>query len=578
MSSKRKIIKGGDPKLKCSNITGETHNQNVGKKYINTPEVLRTGVKQSGGQTIVIKMEGNNYDYDSAVKAIEQVISIKSEIKKFEQIINKQWDEGVVLKTVDLETETTSYTTIKYENLYRKEQKEESDTGIKISILRLFFNLSDLKTNIGEFSPILVKHIKKGSVGGAYTHGPDVVSDDYRRTILSVAVTELNPNYDEDNMFTDTHFILKMTSNRDYEEAYIDEVKIYKELQENNLVEPRNIVKYYGSGEYHYTFSGLNIGEKITISTEQWNTVMQQTVGINTQGFYILLENTLGYYDYEDYVKLKSKDVDDIDLSESFNNIYSALYTVYSDANFFHGDFHNRNVKINKDLHVKLFDFDFSCIIPFGEKERIISQNILVYDLIYPPVNKENPIFPDHVPKERIKWYCFKNFLFCFDIFRLWLSTRRTISIINKRLNRTTTSNYVLQGYISTYEKWFKENKENNEHGNIFNEWDKYFMNTYFYENIWIHTDDFKPKQANTEGVQRRTYGCKIVNRTSYEDKFGGNRKAIPKTNYKKHGKYDVVINDVKLKMRVIWKHNRQFYIKRRDGSFERINKKSIHS
>eukprot|EP00959_Pyramimonas_sp_CCMP1952_P044055 920737-Pyramimonas_sp.AAC.1 len=87
MSSKRKIIKGGYPKHITNTNNGKTHSPEqtkepkqvlhpvkiVGIKDGNIPKELRTGVKQSGGQTIVIKMEGNNYDYDSAVKAIEQI-------------------------------------------------------------------------------------------------------------------------------------------------------------------------------------------------------------------------------------------------------------------------------------------------------------------------------------------------------------------------------------------------------------------------------------------------------------------------------------------------------------------------
>lgn len=127
----------------------------------------------------------------------------------------------------------------------------------------------------------------------------------------------------------------------------------------------------------------------------------------------------------------------------------------------------------------------------------------------------------------------------------------------------------ILNTYLSKYKNWYAtENK---------NQWHEYFEDSYFYDNIFCNTPQ---RDQGTDDVQQAHSRNNFLNypESNSSSQFGGNRKAIPKTNYKKHGKYDVVINDVKLKMRVIWKHNRQFYIKRRDGSFERINKKSIHS
>lgn len=612
MSSKRKIIKGGDPKHITNTNNGEIHSpeqtkepnqvlhpeKNVRIKDGNILQEFRTEVKQSGGQTIGIKMEGNNYDYDSAVKAIEQVISYvhlnkkvsrgdpktyiwssadrlfaqhpmgsRSHVSNFVNIINKQWNSGVVLKTVDLETKTTSYTTIKYENLYRKEQKEESDTGIKTSILRLFFHLSIKKTNIVEFSPILVKQYYGGVSGGA-PYNPTVVSDDYRRTILSV--TQMNPSSE------DTHYILKMTSNDYYIESYKHEAKIYEFLNKEELVKP-HIVRYYGSGDYEYDYKNSNLqlkGELFTLSSEQWNAVIVNTVDLDMEkGFYILLENTLGYRDYEDFVQLNHAS-----LNNSFKNIYSALDTLKSKADFFHGDFHRQNVKINYAYVVKLFDFDFSCIIPSGvEKPKYISQNIEQYRLKY----EGKLLFPENAHKnaQHLEFKAdMKLFLFWFDIFRLWLSTKISLKKMSKNFNlnvlathtHTPTAPFViLNTYLSKYKDWYERTENNNQ-------WHEYFEDSYFYDNIYIWSPQ---RDQGTDNVQQAPPPRNFLNYPEpSSQQFGGNRKAIPKTNYKKHGKYDVVINDVKLKMRVIWKHNRQFYIKRWDGSFEKINKKSIHS
>ena len=44
---------------------------------------------------------------------------------------------------------------------------------------------------------------------------------------------------------------------------------------------------------------------------------------------------------------------------------------------------------------------------------------------------------------------------------------------------------------------------------------------------------------------------------------------------YKKYGKYTVLLNG-KQRDRIVWIYNRQFFIKRRDGSYEKIKKKNI--
>jgi hypothetical protein len=56
----------------------------------------------------------------------------------------------------------------------------------------------------------------------------------------------------------------------------------------------------------------------------------------------------------------------------------------------------------------------------------------------------------------------------------------------------------------------------------------------------------------------------------------GGSKSANTKTNYKKYGKFDVVLHNETYKMRVVWKYNRQFFIKRQNGTYEKISKKNI--
>lgn len=569
--------------------------------------------------TIMIKMIGNNYCYNS-VKSVVACIINSEQIDASSPIIQNldaQWNEGVVVKTVDFQNGTTTYETVTYESLYKpdKESSENSENS-KASILRLFYDLKSLNNPKPEFAPILVKvkeinkhkppqtkHTQPKAGGATKTEHPKIVSDDYRRTILSVAVTKIT-----ENGFNDEHYILKMSSNENSTKGYQDEAEIYKKLKTISGVS-NNVVEYYGSGEYHHVNGGsltlgTDSGNSITFSNEQWQGIFDITESLGDKGFYILLENTLGYYDYEDYVKLG------YDISASFVNIYKTLENAKNKAKFFHGDFHNNNVKINKELNVKLFDFDYSGILGVN---GYISNNIQNYKLkynnnlifqSYNPINTSSKIDNSELPK----------FLFWFDIFRMWLSTCKTLKkLVTINITLPTTD---LNKMVHVFNNWF--------HTKYDQQWHEYFMNDYFYNNIYSQKDqvitkddiakapndffDIGSLNSKTLVIGEKTLSEAFsesiplssdndMNKTIVIDaenpnfvfatsadlksmvvngQEGGGKSANTKTNYKKYGKFDVVLHNETYKMRVVWKYNRQFFIKRQNGTYEKISKKNI--
>lgn len=566
------------------------------------PECVVDSEKSFTCEPIMIKMIGNNYCYNSVKSVVACIINSKQ--KDTSLNLDAQWKEGIIVKTVDFQKRTTQYDKVTYESLYNpnKEYSENSKASkaSKASILRLFYNLNSLTKT--EFAPILVKEINKPKYGGATnTEHPIIVSDDYRRTILSVAVTQLTSTG-----FNDKHYILKMSSNANNTQGYQDEAKIYENLIRFEVYK-NNVVKYYCSGNYRHESGGsLSFGtdssNRITFSNEQWQGIFRNTESLGNEGFYILLENTLGYYDYEDYVKLG------YDVSESFVNIYKTLGNANTNANFFHGDFHNNNVKINNDFNVKLFDFDYSGILSVNNV--YISNNIQNYKLKY----DNNLIFPTNTsPYPNID--DLQKFLFWFDIFRMWLSTCKTLKTL-VTINRTLPTTDI-HNMITVFNNWF--------HTKYDHQWHEYFMNDYFYNNIYSQKEVTVTDSGNSSSYQQNNKSFSLslnsdmektlvigektlsksiplsiysdMNKTIVIDaenpdfvfatsadlrsmvvngQGGGGKSANTKTNYKKYGKFDVVLHNETYKMRVVWKYNRQFFIKRQNGTYEKISKKNI--
>lgn len=209
---------------------------------------------------------------------------------------------------------------------------------------------------------------------------------------------------------------------------------------------------------------------------------------------YIVLENTCGYYDFEDYIILTKNEKD---LKESFINIYTALETL---PQLFHGDLHNNNVKVNKEKQVNLFDFDYSCIIT---DPKIISPDITNYKL---STDQSNLIFDNNTAIT-----IDNDFFRLFDMFRLWLSSVKTI----KKSFDSTSKDLKLFKMITTFCIWYNLITESvNENNGIDSiGWHEYFMNDYFYKTIYaIYKLKEVQQITNTNPVAKNVRSAISVN------------------------------------------------------------------
>ena len=197
-------------------------------------------------------------------------------------------------------------------------------------------------------------------------------------------------------------------------------------------------------------------------------------------------------------------------------------------------------------------------------------------------------------------------------IFRMWLSTCKTLKKKLVTIN-TDLINTDLSQMMSVFNNWF--------HTKYDHQWHEYFMDDYFYNNIYSQKDNASTENGNnteqsksfdigslnskTLVIGEKTFSESIplssdsdMNKTIVIDaenldfvlatsadlksmvvgdgQGGGGKSANTKTNYKKYGKFDVALHNETYKMRVIWKYNRQFFIKRQNGTYEKISKKNI--
>lgn len=635
----------------------------------------RESPHKSTRDPILIKVIGSNYSYDSVVEAVNAVIQTKnprtpnpvySEMKSWidaqsesmKSWINAQWAEGVIVKTVKpkldnkdpnkhdamppLNLVEDTYSRVKYETLYinknnTAETETETDLNKKALILRLFFKLTRSHYNETELPPIVsilsTQHVRTTSnqgggragrsgrlrTGGtpSFTTDPRRVSMDPRRLVVSFAVSQFGQSPDEDQ-----HYILKISDNPDHIEGYKDEAIIYK-----MLLGYKNVVKFYASGEYQRNdISSLNISGLntfVSISSDQWkNTDLNN---LHNRGYYILLENTLGYYTYQDYVSTMqlsycSPNCDGKYLETSFSKIYRTLKQINEERDFFHGDFHNQNVMINKRHDVKLFDFDSSGILKSPSTSSTssrrsfpsithISKNILGYNLQVPRVNNYTEYMALFTYNSVTSITSIKpttdvitvgatpihKFMFLFDIFRLYLSTCMRFKgpiMISDGLSPEITdiNNVCVCWYNLNFKNW--------------DWWHEYFMESSFYNQFYkelytrrnslelytrgnIHNAScITYTQSNNQAQDQNTF-MSIFDQSievSEEDlqnlsmSVGGKKDNKNKKMYQKYGKYDVVLNDGTHQVRVVWKHKRQFFIKRRNGIYEKISKKNIRT
>jgi len=321
-----------------------------------------------------------------------------------------------------------------------------NDLNKKAYVLKMFYPLSLLKefALLNKFAmlapPVLVndknnvptlfggsnkskvtKRTTKRVKGGSPTDSnviTRVISKDTRRNVILVIVDRLDNVQDLSN----GHFVIKVARDAGYSEAYQDEVKIYKKLNEqinnnNNNNDRNKMIKFYNSGitdnslgftlvppsySLHYP-QGVKISYQNTISVSDQSLLPHELLSMAQNKFYFVLEHTAQYMDCKDFVRTAK---DDGTLKKGISNIIKTLGSFSKQYGFFHGDFHNGNVKISPDGDkVKLFDFDWSCIIDYKKKENsIISDNIIGYNMIYGnrPVFTSNTVSTNRITTQEL--------------------------------------------------------------------------------------------------------------------------------------------------------------------------------
>lgn len=556
--------------------------QRGGKCLFHNQQLLQTNIMESDKSHInpkptcnrillpPIEMIGSYYCLSSVKLAMKSILNTTVKIKP-PQFWKKAWDRGVYIKTIK---DNKSY--------YSKSGYSKNVLSIdqKITVLRLFYTWDMLNFNEEMFLPILVDDVtKKGGVSP--NQNAMIIDSDHRRDILSFSMSILGEQEDK-------KYVIKISNRDEYKKAYEYEASIYEYLKEKTV---KNIVEFYGSGVDN---------NKTTIMVDGYS-IPKSDLNLRTEStneYYIVLENTCDYYDFEDYVILIN---DEEKVKTSFVNTYNALINVSSQVGlFFHGDFHNNNVKVNKEGKVKLFDFDYSCIIDTNTK--IISSNITNYCLKY-----DNKII---FTNEKIESFEIDNLFFnMFDVFRLWLSVSKTMK--HALIPRTEPST-PLNKMITTFETWYNIITDDNTTNQNNIGWHEYFMGNYFYEAVYgIHqlgntsnTPGFQSSVSNIKPISVTSQDLKtlsvsicdsvVVNNKDLEDliidfencnvetsyvlitdkslkslSVGGGKR------YKQYGKFVVNLNG-KRSTRVVWTYRNQLFVKRKNGEYVKIKRHNI--
>ena len=569
----------------------------------------------------MIKMIGNNYSLECARTVINQLAGLSQHVtipKGYKTTITELWNKGYVMKTV------VSPDVIKYKT-NEPFLKTDVHDSIKFMILRLFY---DFKNPEGALPPIFVTYSSHSGGNPTYVQSVTPFSDDYRRTVFGITAMELTST----GNIQDKYYVLKLSKAESYTRAYIEEGKIYDEL-----VSHSEVVKCYGHGSFTFPSNGSSVytfGNKDKDAVRLSIDKIYFPEGYDTSEpdpkYYLLLENTVGYYDYEDYLNLIAKDK----VSESFDRIFNTLLTVSNKTGFYHGDFHNNNVKIN-DKNVKLFDFDYAGVLKENLNDSIISSNILHYSLKMRSTQGIIPLFIEDGKKVVVNTKggitntILKNYLFLFDVFRMWLSACLTL---NKSFH------FSFEALSNVCNEWINSDAFNND-------WHSYFMKEYFFNHIYIkmctvitqsdeqcipvpippyvqpsvqlhkkedalrsvhktlswmssvgdeksltvYGDDsatvrvrvsaerysLPPGEKSTELYSFPSVGIVYVTDEDLKKSLavGGGRKKAPK--YRLYGKYTVLLNG-RRSVRRVWTYNRQLFVKRQNGVYEKINKKSL--
>jgi hypothetical protein len=388
----------------------------------------------------------------------------------------------------------------------------KANTSIR-DVVTLFFTKKEVYGKRYLPIPKIIKNtivsFSKYSQKGGNTFG--CMNEDLRRKILTY---ELNVHE------TQKKLVVKVAKEKTMSLAYGIEAEIYKSLHKHcDLKKCGDVVEFIGNG----TVDGGKIKINNTDITPQppWAEVLN---GKN----YLVLENTVDYVDFSAFIKSNKKHSLCIQV---FNKIMRVIKEKNTSYGFFHGDLHSSNVKVRVGecsssvcISVKLFDFDYSAIIPNGSKNNIISPNILKYNLTD---NKNQKIFIEMDDKSIAlnKGEFFndiKKYMYVFDYFRLLLSTIGQLSKIpefeqNEHKDLIDKEDLDIYNVIT---QWYTNQliltKTNTKGCLSTDNWNNCFKHKYFTENIF--NKYVTPNSTSSNTANTHTFGSTEFGSTEKED------------------------------------------------------------
>ena len=261
----------------------------------------------------------------------------------------------------------------------------KANTSIR-DVVTLFFTKKEVYGKRYLPIPKIIKNtivsFSKYSQQGGNTFG--CIDEDRRRKILT---------YELNDHTTQKKLVVKVAKEETMSNAYGIEAEIYESLHDHcDLKKCGDVVEFIGNGKVD--------GGKIEINTNQITPQPPWAEVLNGNN-YLVLENTVDYVDFSAFIKSKYNKNHSLCI-QVFNKIMKVIKKKNTSYGFFHGDLHSSNVKVRVGessssvcISVKLFDFDYSAIIPSNGSKNIISPNILKYNLTD---NKDQKIFTQAPP------------------------------------------------------------------------------------------------------------------------------------------------------------------------------------
>ena len=241
------------------------------------------------------------------------------------------------------------------------------------------------------------------SLPGKYIESADTLfsDNDERRLVIGIHLIDIGKS-----------ICLKLTNNPQYLDTYLIEAKIYHSFRReyekaSDKTYLEHIAQYYGSDHVPIKDNCIDVqltlydGYSYRIAMDIRNIKLYNSKPV----FYTCTEF------FNRYITLSNADDPRI-ISAGFSKICYILGNLNQNYHFYHGDLHGDNILITPDaMDCKFFDFDFSGILT-----KI--KNNTVFDSYGMYSNKRKQLL-DLYDKNDI---VYKDFLFIFDIYRLYLS------------------------------------------------------------------------------------------------------------------------------------------------------------